>query len=168
MIFNSQLSQVCSNHFSLMSHWLISKTYFASDFGLYDVHGSDLHGSIWIISTIFKSESNRIHASGIKVFFIRKEWIQLSSKIKSIQSSSDKDSLYMSHNLRDSLSAAISKLKHILLQQIFGSSVSLYSHVSYSHASYLNKRKDMIKISMKIIIQIVIFDDFFIYCEFIN
>ena len=168
MIFNSQLSQVWSNHFSLMSHWLISKTYCASDFGLYDVHGSDLHGSIWIISTIFKSEFNRIHANGIKVFFIQNECFQLSSKMKSIQSSLGKDSLYMSHNLRDSLSAAISRLKHVLLQQIFGFSVSLYFHNSCSHASYLKKRKDMIKISIKAIIQIVIFDDFFIYGEMIN
>ena len=166
--FNSHLSQICSNHFSLINHWLISKTYWASDSGVYDVHCSDLHGSMGMISTIFRSESNRIHASGINVFFIRKEWIHFSSKMKSIQLSSDKDSLYMSHSWRDSLSAAISKLKHVLLQQIFGYSVPLYSHVPYSHDSYLKMKKDVIKIRIKMIIQIMILYEFFIYCEFIN
>ena len=159
-ILSLHLSQILSNHFSLINLWLISKTYCASDFGLYDGHCSVLHGSIWIISTIFRFESNRIHASGIRVFFIQKEWIQFSSKMKSIQSFSDKDSLYMSHSWRDSLSSAISRLKHVLLQQIFGFSVS--------HTSYLKTRKDIIKNRMKMIVQIVILDVFFIYGELIN
>jgi len=70
--------------------------------------------------------------------------------MKSIQSSSDKDSLYMSHNWRDSGVSAISRLKQVLLQQIFG--------VSISQASYLNTRKNMIKSGIKMIIQIVTFD----------
>ena len=159
-ILSLHLSQILSNHFSLINLWLISKTYCDSDFGLYDGHCSVLHGSIWIISTIFRFESNRIHASGIRVFFIQKEWIQFSSKMKSIQSFSDKDSLYMSHSWRDSLSSAISRLKHVLLQQIFGFSVS--------HTSYLKTRKDIIKNRMKMIVQIVILDVFFIYGELIN
>ena len=69
--------------------------------------------------------------------------------MKSIQSLSDRDSLYISHNWRDSGVFAISKLKHLLLQQIFGLSVS--------HASYLNTRKDMIKTKMNRIIQFIIF-----------
>lgn len=154
-ILSLHLSQICSSHPSFINHWLISKMYWDSDLGLYDGHSSVLHGSIWIISTIFKSESNRIHASGIKVFFIQNEWIQLSSKIKSIQSSSDRDSLYISQSWRNSGVSAISKLKHVLLQQIFGFSVS--------HASYLKMRKDAIKIRMKKVIQIVILYDFFIY-----
>ena len=136
-----------------MSHWLISRTYWASDFGVYDGHCSDSQGFIWIISTIFKSESSRIHASGINVFFIQNEWIQGSSYINNIQSSLGRDSLYISHNWRDSGVVAISRLKHVLLQQIFG------FHVS--HASYLNTRKDVITSRMKMIIQIVILDDFF-------
>jgi hypothetical protein len=80
--------------------------------------------------------------------------------MKSIQSFSDKDSLYMSHSWRDSLSSAISRLKHVLLQQIFGFSVS--------HTSYLKTRKDIIKNRMKMIVQIVILDVFFIYGELIN
>jgi len=143
-----------------MSHWLISKTYCASDWGLYEGHSSVLQGSIWIISTIFKSESNRIHASGIKVFFIRKEWTQFSSKTKSIQSLSDSDSLYISQSLRDSGVSAISRLKQVLLQQI--------SRFSASHASYLKMRKDIIKNRIKIIIQIMILYDFFICGELIN
>lgn len=155
-----QDSQICSSHFSLINHWLISKTYCASDLGLYEWHSSVLHGSIWIISTIFKFESNRIHASGINVFFIQNECIQFSSKMKSIQSLSDKNSLYISQSWRNSGVSAISRLKHVLLQQIFGFSVS--------HASYLKMRKDVIKIMMNRIIQIVILDDFFIYGESIN
>ena len=144
-----------------MSHWLISKTYWASAWGLYDVHGSDLHGSIWIISTIFKLESNRIHASGIKVFFIRNEYVHILLNMKSIQSSSDKLSLYISHNWRDSLLSAISRLKHMLSQQIFG--------LSFSHASYLKMRKDVIKSRMKMMIQIVILADFFMKsCYVVN
>jgi hypothetical protein len=70
--------------------------------------------------------------------------------------------------LRDSLSAAISMLKHVLLQQIFGSSVSsyslaLYSDVSFSHASYLNTMKDIIKIRKNKIVHIVILYDFFMF-----
>jgi len=80
--------------------------------------------------------------------------------MKSIQSLSDRDSLYMSQRWRDSGVFAISILKHVLLQQIFGFSVS--------HASYLKIRKDMTKIIMNRIIQIVILDDFFIYGELIN
>ena len=158
-LINSHLSQIWSNHLLLINHWLISKTYWASDFGLYDGHCSVLHGSIWIISTIFRFESNRIHASGIRVFFIQKEWIQFSSKMKSIQSLSDKDSLYMSQSWRDSEVFAISRLKHVLLQQIFGFSVS--------HASYLKTRKNIIKNRIKIIVQIVILIDFFIYGKLI-
>ena len=146
-----------NNHFSLMSHWLISRMYWASEFGLYDGHCSVLHGSIWIISTIFKSESNRIQASGIKVFFIQNEWTQLSSKMKSIQSSSDRDSLYINQSWRDSEVSAISKLKQVLLQQILGVWFSI------SHASYLNTRKDTIKRRMNIMIQITIFLFFFIF-----
>jgi len=157
---NLHLSQVWSNHFSLINHWLISKTYWASAWGLYGGHSSVLQGFIWIISVILKFESNRIHASGINVFFIQNECIQLSSKTKSIQSLSDKDSLYMSHIWRDSGVSAISKLKHVLLQQIFGFSIF--------NVSYLNKRKEMINIRMKMIIQIVIFDDFFIYNKLKN
>jgi hypothetical protein len=59
----------------------------------------------------------------------------------------------MSHNLIDSLSAAISKSKHVLSQQIFGFSIS--------HASYLKMKKDIIKNRIKMIIQIVILDVFF-------
>lgn len=155
-MFNSHLSQILSNHFSLISHWLISRTYWALDFGLYDGHSGVLHGSIGIISTMFKSESNRIQASGIRVFFIRNECIQLFSNMKSIPILSDNDSLYISHNWRDSSSAAISRLKQVvLLQQIFG--------FSDSHASYLNTRKDMIKSKMNIVIQIVIFIVFFMF-----
>ena len=158
---NSHLSQICNSHFLLINHWLISKTYWALDWGLYEGHSSVLHGSIWIISTIFKSEFNRIHASGINVFFIQNECIQLSSKMKSIHSLSHRCSLYMSHNLIDSSSAAISRLKHVLLQQIFGSFVS--------QALYLKMRKDTIKIRMKMIIQIVILYDFFILsCYAVN
>jgi hypothetical protein len=80
--------------------------------------------------------------------------------MKNIQSLSDRDSLYMSQRWRDSGVFAISILKHVLLQQIFGFSVS--------HASYLKIRKDMTKIIMNRIIQIVILDDFFIYGELIN
>jgi hypothetical protein len=58
------------------------------------------------------------------------------------------------------LSSAISALKQVLLQQIFGFSIS--------HASYLKIRKDVIKSKMNIVIQIVIFNDFFIYGELIN
>ena len=155
-----QDSQICSSHFSLINHWLISKTYCASDFGLYEWHSSVLHGSIWIISTIFKFESNRIHASGINVFFIQNECIQFSSKMKSIQSLSDKNSLYMSHSWRDSLLSAISTLKQLLLQQILG--------FVFSHVLYLKMRKEMLKIRIKMIIQVVILDDFFIYGESIN
>ena len=151
------LSQIWSIHFSLMIHWLISKTYWDSDLGLYDGHSSVLHGSIWIISIIFKFESNRIHAKGIKVFFIRKEWIQLSSKMKNIHALSDRDSLYISQSWRNSGVFAISMLKQVLLQQIFGFSVS--------HASYLKMRNHVIKSRMKIIIQIVILYDFFM-CKF--
>ena len=43
---------------------------------------------------------------------------------------------------------AISRLKQVLLQQIFGFSVS--------HASYLNMIKDVIKSKMNMMIQIVI------------
>ena len=150
---SSHLSQILSNHFSLINRWLISRTYCASDFGLYDGHSSVLQGSIWIISTIFKSESNRIHARGIKVFFIQNEWAHILSKTKSIQSSSDSSFLYISHSWRNSGVAAISRLKQVLLQQIFGFSIS--------HASYLKMRKDVIKIRM--MIQIVIFADFFMF-----
>jgi hypothetical protein len=69
--------------------------------------------------------------------------------MKSIPLLLDNDALYINHNLRDSSSAAISRLKHVLLQQIFG--------FSDSHASYLNTRKDEIRIRMNIIIQSVIF-----------
>jgi len=131
-ILSLHLSQICSSHFSFINHWLISKTYWDSDLGLYDGHSSVLHGSILIISTIFKSESNRIHAKGIKVFFIRKEWIQLSSKMKNIHVLLDRDSLNMSQSWRNSGVSAISRLKHVLLQQILGFSVS--------HVSYLNIR----------------------------
>ena len=124
------------------------------------MHGSDLQGFMGMISTIFKFGSNRIHASGIMVFFIQKEWIQLSSKMKSIQLLSDRDSLYISHSWRNSGVSAISKLKQLLLQQIFGFPIS--------HASYLKIRKDMIKIRINMIIQIVILYDFFIYGELIN
>ena len=75
--------------------------------------------------------------------------------MKSIQLLSGKYSLYMSQSWRDSGVSAISKLKHVLLQQIFGFSVS--------HVLYLNTRKEMIKIRMKTSIQIVIFDDFFMF-----
>ena len=75
--------------------------------------------------------------------------------MKSIQFSSDRDSLYMSHNWRDSGVSAISMLKQVLLQQIFGSSVS--------QASYLNMRKDVIRSRMNMMIQIVIFSDFFMF-----
>lgn len=64
-------------------------------------------------------------------------------------------------------------LKHVLLQQIFGSSVSSYFHISYSddlfsdvsfsHASYLNTMKDIIKIRMNKIIHIVILYVFFMF-----
>ena len=108
-----------------------------------------------IISTIFNSESNRIHANGISVFFIRNEWVHTWSKMKSIQASSDRDSLYMSHNWRDSGVSAISRLKHVLLQHIFGLSVS--------QASYLNMRKDTIESRMNIMIQIVNFVVFFMF-----
>jgi hypothetical protein len=80
--------------------------------------------------------------------------------MKNIQSLSDRDFLYMSQRWRDSGVFSISILKHVLLQQIFGFSVS--------HASYLKIRKDMTKIIMNRIIQIVILDDFFIYGELIN
>ena len=80
--------------------------------------------------------------------------------MKNIQSLSDRDFLYMSQRWRDSGVFAISILKHVLLQQIFGFSVS--------HASYLKIRKDMTKIIMNRIIQIVILDDFFIYGGLIN
>ncbi len=108
-----------------------------------------------IISTIFNSESNRIHANGISVFFIRNEWVHTWSKMKSIQASSDRDSLYMSHNWRDSGVSAISRLKHVLLQHIFGLSVS--------QASNLNMRNDMIKSRMKMTIQIIILVDVFMF-----
>lgn len=155
LIVNSHLSQILSNHFSLINHWLISRTYCASDFGLYDGHSSVLQGSILMISTILKSESNRIHASGIKVFFIQKEYIHVLLNTKSIQFVSGKFSLYMSHSCSDSGVSATSKLKHLLLQQIFGLSVS--------HTSYLKTRKDVIKSRMNIVIQIVILYDFFIF-----
>jgi hypothetical protein len=71
--------------------------------------------------------------------------------MKSIQFSSGKDSLYISHNWRDSGVSAISMLKQESLQQIFGFWFSI------SHASYLNTRKYMIKSRMNAIIQIVIF-----------
>jgi hypothetical protein len=74
--------------------------------------------------------------------------------MKSIQSLSDRDSLYMSQSWRDSGVLAISRLKHVLLQQIFGFSIS--------HASYLKTRKDMIKNRINRIIQVVILYDFFI------
>ena len=61
----------------------------------------------------------------------------------------------MSHNLRNSGVSAISKLKQELLQQIF------LFWFSVSHASYLNTRKETIINRMNIIIQIVIFDFFF-------
>jgi hypothetical protein len=61
----------------------------------------------------------------------------------------------MSQSWRDSGVLAISRLKHVLLQQIFGSSVS--------HASYLNTRKEMIKSRINMIIQIVFFVDFFMF-----
>jgi hypothetical protein len=80
--------------------------------------------------------------------------------MKSIQSLSDRDSLYMSQRWRDSGVFAISILKHVLLQQIFGFSVS--------HVSCLKMRKDMTKIIMNRTIQIVILDDFFIYGELTN
>ena len=60
--------------------------------------------------------------------------------MKSIQFSSGKDSLYISHNWRDSGVSAISMLKQESLQQIFGFWFSI------SHASYLNTRKYMIKV----------------------
>ena len=161
LIVNSHSFQILSNHFSLINHWLISRTYCASDFGLYDGHSSVLQGSIGIISTIFKFESNRIHASGINVSFIRNGYIHVLLNKKSIQSVSGKFSLYMSHNCSDSGVSAISKLKHLSLQQIFGLSVS--------HASYLKMRKDMIKSRMNIVIQIVILYDFFIRtCYVVN
>ena len=75
--------------------------------------------------------------------------------MKSIQSSSDRCSLCISHNWRDSGVSAISRLKQLLLQQIFGFSIS--------HASYLNMRKDMIESRINIMIQIVIFVDFFMF-----
>ena len=153
--YNIHLSQTWSNHFSLINHWLISNTYCASDCGLYDGHSSVLQGSIRIISTIFNSESNRIHANGISVFFIQNEWAHILSKTKSIQSSSDSSSLYISHSWRNSGVAAISRLKQVLLQQIFGFSVS--------HASYLNMRKDTIESRMNIMIQIVNFVVFFMF-----
>jgi hypothetical protein len=59
----------------------------------------------------------------------------------------------MSHSWRDSGVSAISKSKHVLLQQILGFSVS--------HASCLKMRKDMVKIRMKMTIRIVILYDFF-------
>ena len=81
--------------------------------------------------------------------------------MNSIQLLSDIDSLYISHNWRDSGVSAISRLKQVLLQQIFGLSVS--------HASYLKMRKDMIKSRMNIVIQIVILYDFFIRtCYVVN
>ena len=152
-MINSHLSQILINHLSLI-HWLISRTYCASDCGLYVVHSSVSHGSIWIISTILKSESNRIHASGIKVFFIRNEYNHGLLYTNNIHSFCLKDSLYMSHNWRDVSLSAISKLKQLLLQQIFG------VWFSVSHTPYLNTRNDMTKSRMNIIIQIVIFDDF--------
>jgi hypothetical protein len=54
----------------------------------------------------------------------------------------------MSHNWRDSGVSAISMLKQVLLQQIFG--------FSTSHASYLNMIKDVIKSKMNMMIQLVI------------
>ena len=69
--------------------------------------------------------------------------------MKSIQSSSDRCSLCISHNWRDSGVSAISMLKQVLLQQIFGFSVS--------HASYLNMIKDVMKSKMNMMIQLVNF-----------
>jgi len=73
--------------------------------------------------------------------------------MKSIQSSSDRCSLCISHNWRDSGVSAISRLKQALLQQIFGLSVS--------QASYFKMRKDVIKSGMNIVIQIIILVDVF-------
>ena len=157
-MINSQESQICNNHFSLINCWFISRTYRALDCGLYMGHSSVSQGSIWIISTMVKSESIRIHASGIKVFFIRKEYVHILSKMKSIQLLSGNDSLYINHNWRDSSLSAISKLKQVLLQHIFG------DWFSVSHASYLKTIKDMIKIRINMIIQIVIFDVFVMTC----
>jgi hypothetical protein len=95
------------------------------------------------------SSSIRIPANGIKVFFIQKEYTHSLSKMKSIQLSSGKDSLYISHNWRDSLLSAISKLKQLLLQQIFGD-------------LFLNMKKHAVRTSISSIIQIIIFNDFFI------
>ena len=148
LIVNSHFSQILRNHFSLINCWLISRTYCASAFGLYDGHSSVLQGFILMISTIFKSESNRIHASGINVFFIQNGYIHVLLNTKSIQFVSGKFSLYMSHSCSDSGVSAISRLKHFLLQQIFGLFVS--------HALYLKTRKDVIKSSINMMIQIVI------------
>jgi hypothetical protein len=60
----------------------------------------------------------------------------------------------MSQSSRDSGVSAISRLKQLSPQQIFGFSVS--------PASYLNTIKEMIKSRINMIIQIVIFSDFFI------
>ena len=161
LIVNSHSSQIWNNHFSLINHWFISKTYCASDFGLYDGHSSVLQGSILIISTIFKSESIRIHASGINVFFIQKEYVHVLLNTKSIQFVSGKFFLYMSHSCCDSGVSAISRLKQLLLQQIFGFSVS--------HALYLNTRKERFKSRMNVIVQIIIFVDFFMWtCYVVN
>lgn len=155
---SSHLSQIWSNHFSLINHWFISNTYCASDCGLYDGHSSVLHGSIGIISTTFKSESNRIHANGINVFFIQNEWIQTLSNTNNIQLLLGIDSLYISHNWREASVSAISILKQLLLQQIFCGFVF--------QVLFRNMKKDVIKISILTIIQMIFFADFFIF--FIN
>ena len=140
---------------------MTSKTYFATDFGLYDGHSCVLQGFMRIISTIFSSESNRIPANGISVFFIQNEYVQTSSNINNIQLLSDIDSLYISHNWRDVSVSAISILKHLSLQHIFG-------YFGYC-SSYLNMRKYVVVSIMIKVIQIIIIDDFFIfYITFVN
>ena len=61
----------------------------------------------------------------------------------------------MSQSWRDSGVSAISRLKQVLLQQIFGLSVS--------QASYLNTRKDVIRSRMKMTIQIIVLVDVFMF-----
>ena len=102
---------------------------------------------------MFKSESNRIHAKGIKVFFIQNEYVHGLLYTNNIPSSNHKDSLYISHSWRDVSSSAISILKHLLLQQICCG--------VDSQILFLNRKKANSKSMINIIIQIIVFDDTF-------
>jgi hypothetical protein len=105
-----------------------------------------------------KSESNRIHASGIKVFFIQKECNHGSSKINNIHSSDHSESLYISQIWRILGVSAISILKHSLLQQI----ICVFSHIlpliKIKNNKKVNKKAKTVKT-----IQIICFDDFAIF-----